>query len=71
MKKHTIKIIPSTSKKKEALLSMMKEDNLNTKFTMNMPVNLHRDFKKLAAEQRISMGDIIISILTKYIQESV
>ncbi len=70
MKKHNIKILPSTSKKKESLLTMMKEDNLTTKFTMNMPVNLHRDFKKLAAEQRISMGDIVISILNKYIQEN-
>lgn len=71
MKKINIMAPEKKSKKKSELLDKIKNNELNMKFTMNMPVILHQELKILAAKQRVNMVDIILPILESYVQKCV
>lgn len=71
MKKINIIAPEKKSKKKTELLDKIKNNDLTMKFTMNMPVSLHQELKIQAAKQRVNMVDLVLPVLSAYIQKCV
>jgi hypothetical protein len=70
MKKIEIVANPISTKKKSSLLDKIKNNDMTTKLTMNIPIDLHQQLKIAAAKQRVNMGDIVISLVNTYIQKN-
>lgn len=66
-----MKSISKNTKKKTQLLDKIKNNTETMKFTFNMPVILHQELKIQAALQRVNMVDLILPILTTYIQKCI